>query len=84
MNSVIQLIFEGISDIHCVKRVQIRSFLWSVFSPNAGKYGPEKTPYFNTFHAVISISIRNNNENNIQINIQNFLKVYDHMFKILY
>ena len=24
-----------------------------VFSPNAGKYGPEKTPYFDTFHAVI-------------------------------
>ena len=25
----------------------------SVFSPNAGKYGPEKTPYLDTFHAVI-------------------------------
>ena len=24
----------------------------SVFSPNAGKYGPEKTPYFDIFHAV--------------------------------
>ena len=24
----------------------------SIFSPNAGKYGPEKTPYLNTFHAV--------------------------------
>ena len=23
-----------------------------VFSPNAGKYGPEKTPYLDTFHAV--------------------------------
>ena len=23
-----------------------------VFSPNAGKYGPEITPYFGTFHAV--------------------------------
>ena len=32
----------------------IRRFtpLISVFSPNAGKYGPEKTPYFNTFHVV--------------------------------
>ena len=28
---------------HCVKSVQIRSFFWSVFSANAGKYGPEKT-----------------------------------------
>ena len=25
-----------------------------VFSPNAGKYGPEKTPYLDTFHAVLS------------------------------
>ena len=27
----------------------------SVFSPNAGKYGPEKTPYLDTFHAAICI-----------------------------
>ena len=25
----------------------------SVFSPNAEKYGPEKTPYLDTFHAVL-------------------------------
>ena len=25
----------------------------SVFSPNAGKYGPEKTPYLDTFQAVV-------------------------------
>ena len=37
---------------HCVTSVQIRSFFWSVFSPNAGKYGPEKTPYLDTFHVV--------------------------------
>ena len=53
---------------HCVKSVQIRNFSglyfslsdWtrrdnpylSVFSPNVGKYGQEKTPYLNTFHAV--------------------------------
>ena len=51
---------------HCVKSVQIRSFFWSVFffirtelrrfipvfSPNTGKYGPEITPYLDTFHAV--------------------------------
>ena len=24
-----------------------------MFSPNAGKYGPEKTPYLDTFHAVL-------------------------------
>ena len=25
----------------------------TVFSPNTGKYGPEKTPYLDTFHAVL-------------------------------
>ena len=24
-----------------------------VFSPNTGKYGPKKTPYLGTFHAVL-------------------------------
>ena len=38
--------------LHCVKRVQIRSFFWSVFSMNRGKYGSEKTPYLDTFHPV--------------------------------
>ena len=27
----------------------------SVFSPNAGKYGPEKAPYLDGFHAVQKI-----------------------------
>ena len=32
---------------------------FSVFSPNAGKYGPEKTPYLDTFHAAfIEIALR--------------------------
>ena len=52
--------------IHCLKSVQIRSFFWSVFSRiqteyvylsvfslNAGKNGPEKTAYLDTFHVVI-------------------------------
>ena len=39
--------------IHCVKSVQIRSFFWSVFSHIRTEYGPEKTPYLDTFHAVI-------------------------------
>ena len=26
---------------------------YEVFSPNAGKYGPEKSPCLNTFHAVV-------------------------------
>ena len=39
--------------LQCVKSVQLQSFFWSVFSPNTGKYGPEKTQYFNTFHVVL-------------------------------
>ena len=39
--------------LHCMKSVQIRSFFWSVFSPNVGKYGPEKTPHLDTFYAVL-------------------------------
>ena len=31
----------------------------SVFSPNTGKYGQEKTPYLDTFHAVFSKSSSN-------------------------
>ena len=40
---------------HCVKSVQMRSFsgpYFPVFSANTEKYGPEKTPYLDTFHAV--------------------------------
>ena len=29
-----------------------------VLSPNTGKYGPEITPYLNTFHAVVAIENR--------------------------
>ena len=33
----------------------------SEFSPNAGKYGPEKTLYLDNFHTVLSFSIRCSN-----------------------
>ena len=36
----------------CIKSVQIRSFFWSVFSRIRTEYGPEKTMYLDTFHAV--------------------------------
>ena len=39
---------------HYVKRVQIRSFFWSVFSRIWTEYGPEKTPYLDNFHANVS------------------------------
>ena len=34
---------------HCVKRVQIRSFFWSVFSRIRTEYGPEKKSAFGHF-----------------------------------
>ena len=37
---------------HCVKSVRLRRFSWSVFSRIRTEYGPEKTPYLDTFHAV--------------------------------
>ena len=56
-------------NLHCVKSVKIRGFLvrifpysdrirkdteyLSVLSTNAGQYGPEKTPYLDTFRAVL-------------------------------
>ena len=40
-------------NMHGVKSVQIRSFFWSVFSRTRTEYGPEKTPYLDTFHAVM-------------------------------
>ena len=36
---------------HCVKSVQIRSYFWSLFFCIRTKYGPEITPYLDTFHA---------------------------------
>ena len=43
--------------MHCVKCKVSKYGVFSgpyfpVFSPNTGKYGPEKTPYLDTFHAV--------------------------------
>ena len=45
------------SCFHYVKSVQIKSYFWSVFSPNTGKYGPEINPYLDTFDAVFSLFI---------------------------
>ena len=45
-------------NLHCLKRVQIQSYLWSLFSwigLNTGKYGLEITPYLDTLHAVLKL-----------------------------
>ena len=47
-------------NFHCVKSIQIWSFFWSVFSPNTGKYRPEKTLYLNIFRAVLTYRIKPN------------------------
>ena len=39
-----------------VSKCRVLSGLYfPIFSPNTGKYGPEKTPYLNTFHTVTTI-----------------------------
>ena len=41
---------------HCVKSVQIRSFFWSAFPCIRIECKPEKTPYLDTFYAVILLN----------------------------
>ena len=36
-----------------MKSVQVRCYF--LFSPNTGKFGPEITPYLNTFQAVLTV-----------------------------
>ena len=43
-----------LSDVNCVKSVQIRSFFWSVFSCIWTEYGPKKSPYLETFRAAVN------------------------------
>ena len=53
-NSELPDIFHVIRRLfHCEKSVQKRRDMeyLSVFIPNAGKYGPEKIPYLDTFHS---------------------------------
>ena len=35
----------------------------SVLSPKTGKYGPEKTPYLDTFHTESLTTVKTKNEN---------------------
>ena len=48
----------------------------SVFSPNARKYGPEKTPYLDTFHAVLM--------NGRQKNVESFSTYDSRFFHLLF
>ena len=51
----------------------------SVFSPNAGKYGPEMTAYLDTFHAVLLLNSTLSHQNvteNVHLGCKNFFKVF--------
>ena len=50
--------FNPSGSLHCVKSVRIRSFFWSAFSPNSGKYGPEKLQIRTFFKQFIALSWR--------------------------
>ena len=51
---VVYVTGSAVETMQCVKSVQVRSFFWSVFSPNAGKYGQDKTLYLDTFQVVMA------------------------------
>ena len=47
---------KNLSDVRCIKSVQIRSFFWYVFShvwTEYRKIRTKKTPYLDTFHTVV-------------------------------
>ena len=48
---------------------------YSVFSPNAGKYGQEKTPYMDTFHTVKDIILGFSKEVKFE-NVFNWRRAY--------
>ena len=45
------------NNFHCMKSVQIRSYFWSLFSSIRTEYGPEISPYLDTFHAMLITTI---------------------------
>ena len=45
---------------------------FSVFSPNAGQYGPEKTPYLDTSRSTIKTKCFRNNVKNLMKNEEGY------------
>ena len=56
----------------------------SVFSPNAGKYGPEKSPYLDTFHAVYCKQRSRFISKHLTLNLKRFIIEYIPMLELLY
>ena len=56
----------------------------SVFSPKAGKYGPELTPYLDTFHAVYELDtfIKNIQNCHCKLNCSTFDKAQHFVINI--
>ena len=54
----------GVKCTHCVKKVQIQSHFWSVFSCFWTDCGPDIAPYLHTFHAATrkTCTIHGNNQ----------------------
>ena len=48
------LVWKGSTAWKVSKYGVISAPYFSVFSPNTGKYGPETTPYLDTFYAVVN------------------------------
>ena len=48
----------------------------SVFGPNAGKYGPEKTPYLDTCHALGAFLSSSHFHTYVCVHIVRFLSVF--------
>ena len=42
----------GVISGPCFPAFGLNAEIYSIFSPNTGKYGPEITPYLDTFHTV--------------------------------
>ena len=55
-HNILQVVYFIKYNNHSVKSVQIQSFFSSVFGLNTRKYGPEITPYLDTFQTVNTLS----------------------------
>ena len=64
-----------------MKIVQIRSYFWSVFSPNTGKFRSEITPYLGSFHAVSPVKNADSTICKLGYQIKKVPRVYTFAYK---
>ena len=59
-----ELFYKGFTAWNVSKYGAFSGPYFPVFSPNTGKYGPEKTAYLDTFHAVfLVVNVNKSSEN---------------------